>query len=61
MRSTAASAACKTLDRFIAMTPMTHLTPMEGLGELGEAELLIDRVVIDGDQIKVRFKAGVEI
>ena len=31
------------------------------LKELGEAELLIDRVVIDGDQIKVRFKAGVEI
>lgn len=50
--------ACKTLDRFIAMTPMVGL---DGLGELGEVELLIDRVVIDGDEIKVRFKAGVEI
>lgn len=48
-------AACKTLDSFIARTPM------DGLGELGEVELLIDRVVIDGDEIKVRFKAGVEI
>ena len=45
-------AACKTLDSFIAMTPM------DGLGEV---ELLIDRVVVDGDEIKVRFKAGVEI
>ena len=51
-------AACKTLDSFIAMTPMVGVM---AVGELGEVKLLIDRVVVDGDEIKVRFKAGVEI
>ena len=59
--STAAIAACKTLDSFIKRTPMEGLTATGELGELDPVELLIDKVVIDGDEIKVQFKAGVEI
>ena len=59
--STAAIAACKTLDSFIKRTLMEGLTATGELGELDPVELLIDKVVIDGDEIKVQFKAGVEI
>ena len=40
---------------------MEGLTATGELGELDPVELLIDKVVIDGDEIKVQFKAGVEI
>ena len=44
-----------TLDSFIARSSLT------GLGNLDPVEMLVDKVIVDGDEIKVVFKAGVEI
>ena len=47
--------ACKTLDSFIARTPMTEL------GDVDPIELLVDRVVVEEEGVRIVFKAGVEI
>jgi len=48
-------AACKTLDSFIARTSLTEL------GDVDPVELLVDRVVVEEEGVRIVFKAGVEI